>query len=184
MWKCVFLNLNLATPPPSCWICISGIRKWRSGSYVFLLVSFLSLIEQPSHPFGFPSSTSGKEFACQCRRPQILTRVQSQGWEDALEEGMATSSSIFAWRIPWTEEPTGLQSKVLRVRHNRKDSIHTPLPSLWAPLLASLHAGNDEVKREERLDPWRCSVHVFELHFLEDWFSFTQAASIEWALSL
>ena len=39
------------------------------------------------------------------------TRVQSQGWEDPLEEGMATHSSILAWRIPWTEEPGGLQSK-------------------------------------------------------------------------
>ena len=32
------------------------------------------------------------------------------GWEDPLEEGMATYSSILAWRIPWTEEPGGLQS--------------------------------------------------------------------------
>ena len=38
------------------------------------------------------------------------TRVQSLGWEDPLEEGMATHSSILAWRIPWTEKPSGLQS--------------------------------------------------------------------------
>ena len=37
-------------------------------------------------------------------------RVQSQGWEDPLEDGMATHSSILAWRIPWTEEPGGPQS--------------------------------------------------------------------------
>ena len=37
------------------------------------------------------------------------TRVQSLGWEDSLEEGMATLSSILHWRIPWTEEPGGLQ---------------------------------------------------------------------------
>ena len=37
------------------------------------------------------------------------TWVQSLGWED-LEKGMATHSSILAWRIPWTEEPGGLQS--------------------------------------------------------------------------
>ena len=36
--------------------------------------------------------------------------VQSLGREDPLEEGMATLSSILAWRIPWTEEPGGLQS--------------------------------------------------------------------------
>ena len=38
------------------------------------------------------------------------TRVQSLGWEDLLEKGMATHSSILAWKSPWTEEPAGLQS--------------------------------------------------------------------------
>ena len=38
------------------------------------------------------------------------TRVRSLGWEDPLEEGMATHSRILAWRIPWTEKPGGLQS--------------------------------------------------------------------------
>ena len=38
------------------------------------------------------------------------TWVQSLGWEDPLEKGMATHSSFLAWRIPWTEEPGGLQS--------------------------------------------------------------------------
>ena len=38
------------------------------------------------------------------------TWVRSLGWEDPLEKEMATHSSILAWRIPWTEEPGGLQS--------------------------------------------------------------------------
>ena len=38
------------------------------------------------------------------------TWVRSLGCEDPLEEGMATYSSIVAWKIPWTEEPDGLQS--------------------------------------------------------------------------
>ena len=37
------------------------------------------------------------------------TRVRSVGWEDPLEKEMATHSSIFAWRIPWTEETERLQ---------------------------------------------------------------------------
>ena len=37
-------------------------------------------------------------------------QVRSLGQEDPLEEGMATHSSILAWRVPWTEEPGGLQS--------------------------------------------------------------------------
>ena len=48
--------------------------------------------------------------------------VPSLGQEDALEEEMATHSSIFAWRIPWTEEPGGLQSMGLqRVGHDWND---------------------------------------------------------------
>ena len=35
-------------------------------------------------------------------------QVQSLGWEDPLEKGMGTQSSILAWRIPWSEEPGGL----------------------------------------------------------------------------
>ena len=39
-----------------------------------------------------------------------MTQVQSQGQEDPLEEGIATPSSILAWRMPWTEEPGRLRS--------------------------------------------------------------------------
>ena len=47
------------------------------------------------------------------------TWVHSLGREDALEESMATHSRILAWRIPWTEEPGGLQPKWLqRLRHD------------------------------------------------------------------
>ena len=47
------------------------------------------------------------------------TWVRSLGWEDPLEKGMATHSSILAWKIPWTEEPGGLQPMgSQRVGHN------------------------------------------------------------------
>ena len=46
------------------------------------------------------------------------TRVQSLYREDALEEGMATHSSILAWRIPWAEEPGGHDPQNHRVRHD------------------------------------------------------------------
>ena len=41
-------------------------------------------------------------------------KVQFLGWENPLEEGMSTHSRILAWRIPWTEEPGGLQSMELQ----------------------------------------------------------------------
>ena len=45
--------------------------------------------------------------------------VRSLGWEVPLEEGMVSHSSVLAWRIPWTEEPDGLQSMgSQRVRHD------------------------------------------------------------------
>ena len=52
--------------------------------------------------------------------------IQSLGWEDPLEKGMVTHSSILAWRIPWTEEPGGLQSiGSHRVGHNWSNVAHT-----------------------------------------------------------
>ena len=56
------------------------------------------------------------------------TWVRSLGWEDPLEKGKATHSSIFAWRIPWTEEPGRLQSMgSQRVGHDRRDLAHSTI---------------------------------------------------------
>ena len=55
------------------------------------------------------------------KNPPALRKawVRSLGWEDPLEKGMAIHSSILAWRIPWTEEPGGLQSLGLqRIGHD------------------------------------------------------------------
>ena len=54
---------------------------------------------------GFPGGSDDKESACSAG-----DLGQSLGQEDPLEKEMATHSSILAWRIPWTEEPGGLQS--------------------------------------------------------------------------
>ena len=47
------------------------------------------------------------------------TWVQSLGWEDPLEKGVVTHSSILAWEIPWTEEPGGLQPMGLQKSQTR-----------------------------------------------------------------
>ena len=58
--------------------------------------------------------------------PMWEIRVWSLGQEDLLEKGMETYSSILAWRIPWTEEPGGLQStRSQRVRHDWSTNTHT-----------------------------------------------------------
>ena len=61
-------------------------------------LSFLSLRDLPK-PGNKPGSPAVQE-----------TGVQSLGWEDPREKEMAPNSSILAWKIPWTEEPGGLQS--------------------------------------------------------------------------
>ena len=58
---------------------------------------------------GLPRWGNDREPACQCRRHK-RDAGSIPGWEDPLEKGMATHSSILAWRIPWTEEPGGLES--------------------------------------------------------------------------
>ena len=55
---------------------------------------------------GFPGGSDGKESACNVEDPE----VRSLGWEDPLEKGMATHTSILAWRIPWAEKSGALQS--------------------------------------------------------------------------
>ena len=57
---------------------------------------------------GFPGGSAVKKSPTTQKTQE--TQVQSLGQEDPLEKGMATPSSIHAWRIPWTEEPGGLQS--------------------------------------------------------------------------
>ena len=51
-------------------------------------------------------------------------RVQSLGWEDSLEEGMATHSSLLAWRILWTEEPGGVAKSQTRLKRLSMHHFH------------------------------------------------------------
>ena len=61
------------------------------------------IIMDPKLEFDFPGDSVVKNLPAMQE-----TLVQSLGWKDTLEKGLATHSSILAWRIPWTEEPGGL----------------------------------------------------------------------------
>ena len=80
------------------------------------------LERSPGEGISYPLQFSWASLVAQLKRnPPAMceTWVQSLGWEDPLEKEMATHSSILAWRIPWTEEPGGLQSTGLqRVGHD------------------------------------------------------------------
>ena len=79
--------------------------------------------------------------------------VWSLGQEDPLEEGMATHSSILVWKIPWTEEPGGLQSMGLqRLRHDWSDLAcqHAPrLKGFWLEQLVGCGCNSDIEMKEE-----------------------------------
>ena len=86
------------------------------------------------------------------------TQVRSLGREDPLEKGMATHSSILAWRTPWTEEPGNLQSiRSHRVGYNWCDlaGMHA---SNWAWLVIEQEAGGRWVVRPET-ETWDWETH-------------------------
>ena len=100
------------------------------------LVIFLS-----TSPVGFPGGTMGRESYCQCRRQE--TQIWSLGWEDPLEEGMATHCSTLAWTIPWTEGRGGLQSiGSQRVGHDWRDWAHTYVRGKSCCCICVLSAGS------------------------------------------
>ena len=72
------------------------------------------ILEASTLPAGFPSGSDGKKK----NLPAMQGPRRSLGWEDALEKGMATHSSILAWRISWTEELLGYSPEGRRVGHN------------------------------------------------------------------
>ena len=81
MFQCNLLELNLSVPS----------KSLRQGMYH-------RLEQDPNKSaYGFPGGSAGKESVAIQE-----TWVQSLGWEDTLKKGMATRSSILAWRIPWT----------------------------------------------------------------------------------
>ena len=77
--------------------------------------------ERNTHTCGLPGGSVVKN------QPEVQeTQVRSLGREDPLEEGRASHSSVLAWRIPWTEEPGGLQSmRSPIVRHDWSALVHT-----------------------------------------------------------
>ena len=117
--------------------------------------------------WGFPRGSDGKESTCNAGDlGSILV------WEDLLEKGMATCSSILAWRIPWTEETGGLQSMgSQRVRHDWATNTFMWLsktrdwPLLdrwgnWSPNTQALHAVNFCVLCYKSLCPYHLSLVV------------------------
>ena len=109
--------------------------KWSSSSLLFLFFcvrwqadSIMYIIYYMETARAFPTTQLVKNLPAMQE-----TQVQCLGQEDPLEKEMATQSNILAWKIPWTEEPGGLQSKESqRVGHNwaTKHNMETAKTSL------------------------------------------------------
>ena len=104
-------------------VCVHCRQHMRVSAYCHQTL----LCPGPGPPIvecGIFHGSGGAQVALVVKNPLIMqetqkTHVQSLGWEDPLEEGMATHSSILARKIPWTEEPSGLQSiGSQRIRHD------------------------------------------------------------------
>ena len=90
-------------------LSIGGTTLGKTDHYLLLELAYVIISQRK--PSG---GSDGKESACNAG-DQGLTL----GQEEPLEKGMATHSSILVWRIPWAEEPSGLQSMALqRVGHD------------------------------------------------------------------
>ena len=99
------------------------------------------------------------------------TQVQSLGWENPLEKGMVTHSSILTWRIPWTEEPGGLPSiGSQRLRHNWSN-LSGSINRTWSFLMVQwlrIHLATQGT-RVQTLGPershmaWRSKAHELRL---------------------
>ena len=111
------------------------VAEWSSCERLYDPQNLTCLLLSSLWIRDFPGDSDGKESACSAG-----DRIWSLHRDDPLEKGVATHSSILAWRIPWTEEPGGLQSlRLQRVLHNWATNTHSfiPLskkcvdPSLW-----------------------------------------------------
>ena len=92
----------------------SGAHAFKNQNIVFLFRACIQVFALQRTSLNFPGGSDSKESAYSVGDP-----VQSLGQEDPLEKEMATHSSILAWKIPWTEEPGGLQFMGLqRIGHD------------------------------------------------------------------
>ena len=159
--SCLFLQHLSNSSQLSAWPCLLLLPTLRcalqhnltaSGDRTFQLPSLLGafthagpLMEMPSLFFSLANTYfSLASFVTQMVKnlPTMQeTRVWSLGQEDLLEKGMATHSSIIAWKIPWREELGGLQSMgSQRVRHNWMISNTTKYLSQYPDLSSSVKA--------------------------------------------
>ena len=138
----------MVTYPEQSWKVFSPSLPGKFFSMLQNTTQYLQTVSQSMsvlvciYSWGLPRWLSGKEPTCLCRRRGFDPWIG----KDPLEEGMATHSSTLTWKIPWTEEPGGLQSMGRKKQDTtvwmtdwaRCWALHTQcgLPASWQPLTA------------------------------------------------
>ena len=102
------ISFSKGSSQPRDWTCVSHISCrcftiWATGMQRYMGLGILWFHKRVSQ-------VALVVKICLAMQETQETQVWSLGWEDPLEESLATHSSILAWKIPWTEEPDGLQS--------------------------------------------------------------------------
>ena len=89
---------------------------WSVCTHIHWEMKYTQISPLYSHKYTLRTDQLGVPGGPMAKTPSAMqeTRLRSLGWQDPLEKEMATHSSILAWRIPWTEEPGGLQSTGLQ----------------------------------------------------------------------
>ena len=107
--------------------CNAGDPSWISGSG-----------RSPGEGIGYPLQYSWASLVAQMVKNLLAmweTWVRSLGWENPLQKGTATHSSILAWRIPWAEETGRLQSMGLHSRSDMTEQLTQYSPHLLKPIV-------------------------------------------------
>ena len=133
---------NLGSRGPTVKLYVKFLFHKILAPLTLVVVQDSTLLSSPTAmTCGFPDGASGKEPACQCR-----DAGSSPGPGRSLEEGMATYSSILAWRIPWTEEPGGVTKSWAWLKwlsmHARAWTLQQTLEVTWQLLWASVQVGS------------------------------------------
>ena len=133
-WESVNTSLFFIVSIGRIWSSLGFLRLMFQKSLCDLCISWWlepRLLSFDSIFFDSLSFPQAALVAQMVKNPPAMQEVQSLGWEDALEKGMATTFSMLAWRIPWTEETGRLQPMgSTRVRHDWVTNAMTTRHSL------------------------------------------------------